>query len=267
MPGPRPVRPRPVVRPAPRPVRSHGDHPCADGAGKPENNTQWSDMKSPAERRRAARSSRRSWLGAGLALAIAGALLAASPSAPAHPGGGPGRCHAPEAPSGPMLGELGSHDPALVAECEGEPWYVLATGHGPFMDGTIPIRQSLDDGRSWRTVGTVFDEKPAWVEEAIPGVDNLWAPAVHFDPRSETYYVYYAASAFGSQRSLIGLATNTTLDPADPEYEWVDHGKVFESFEGDPYNAIDPEIVVSGHGRHAKHHMLFGSWWNGIQDR
>ncbi|WP_051393165.1 RICIN domain-containing protein [Glycomyces arizonensis] len=221
-------------------------------------------MESLIGRRKTGRPPRRSWLGAGLALAIAGALLTATPAASAH-GGHHDHCEAPDAPTGPMLGELGSHDPALVAgECEGDPWYVLATGWGPYNDGAVPIRQSLDEGHSWRTVGSVFDEKPAWIEEAVPGVDNLWAPAVHFDRGSETYYVYYSASTFGSQRSLIGLATNTTLDPADPDYAWVDRGKVFESFEGDPYNAIDPEIIVAGHGRHAEHYMVFGSWWTGI---
>ena len=195
-------------------------------------------------------------LGAVLVFALLGALLGAAPA-----GAGGHRDCEPQAPAGPLLGELGSHDPALVAGCDGEPWYVLATGWGPYNDGTIPIRQSLDDGHSWRTVGSVFDAKPDWVEEAIPGVDNLWAPAVHFDKRSKTYYVYYAASTFGSQRSVIGLATNTTLDPSDPDYEWVDHGSVIESSEGDPYNAIDPEITV---GRHGRHYLTFGSWWNGI---
>ncbi|GAB3651323.1 family 43 glycosylhydrolase [Glycomyces tarimensis] len=201
---------------------------------------------------------RRVWLGGALVLALLGALLGFAPAGAASGRGGD--CE-PEAPTGPMLGELGSHDPALVAACDGEPWYVLATGWGPYNDGTVPIRQSLDDGQSWRTVGSVFDAKPAWVEEAVPGVDNLWAPAVHFDRKSKTYYVYYSASTFGSQRSLIGLATNTTLDPADPDYEWVDQGLVFESFEGDPYNAIDAEIVVD---RKGVHHMIFGSWWTGI---
>ncbi|GAB4003625.1 arabinan endo-1,5-alpha-L-arabinosidase [Glycomyces albus] len=167
----------------------------------------------------------------------------------------------PEAPDGPMLGELGSHDPALVTGCDGEPWYVLATGWEGYAGGAVPIRQSLDEGRSWRTVGSVFDDIPGWVSAEIPGVSNLWAPAVHFDKRSKTYYVYYSASTFGSQRSLIGLATNTTLDPSDPDYEWVDHGKVFESHEGDPYNAIDAEITVAHRG---KHYMTFGSWWSGI---
>ncbi|WP_100444470.1 family 43 glycosylhydrolase [Glycomyces xiaoerkulensis] len=200
---------------------------------------------------------RRPWLSAALALAVIGALLGTAPAATAD-----GRLDCePDAPTGPMLGELGSHDPALVAGCKDEPWYVLATGWGPFNDGTVPIRQSLDRGQSWRTVGSVFDSKPAWVEEAVPGVDNLWAPAVHYDNKSATYYVYYSASTFGSQRSLIGLATNTTLDPADPDYEWVDRGMVFESHEGDPYNAIDAEILAD---RHGAHYMVFGSWWNGI---
>lgn len=161
-----------------------------------------------------------------------------------------------------MLGGLGSRDPALVVGRDGEPRYVLATGHGPFMDGVTPIRRSLAEGRSWRTVGIVSDAEPEWIETAVPGVDVLWAPAVHFDQKSGTYYGYYTASAFGSQRSPTGLATNTTLDPSDPGYERTDRGKVFES-EVHPCNAIDAEIAVHERGRHTEHHMVFGSWWTG----
>ena len=49
----------------------------------------------------------------------------------------------------------------------------------------------------------------------------------------------------GSQRSVIGLATNTTLDPTAPGYHWVDQGEVIGSSpRRTDYNAIDPNIAI-----------------------
>src|SRR5450830_2094061 len=77
------------------------------------------------------------------------------------------------------------------------------------------------------------------------------------------YYLYYAASTFGSNRSVIGLFTNTTLDAAEPGYAWVDRGEVWHSTPGSSnYNAIDPGIVEDAGGTPW---MAFGSFWGGIQ--
>lgn len=193
-------------------------------------------------------------LGALLPLAATAALTAALAPAPAAAAAEP-----PNNPGRPVAGDLRVHDPALLRGGPGEPWYVFGTGDGAYRDGTLQIRSSAD-GYEWRLTGTVWDRKPDWITREIPGVDNLWAPEIHEE--DGTYYLYYAASTFGSNRSLIGLATNTTLDPDDPDYRWVDRGKVFESFPGDPYNAIDPGIVVGADGRHW---MTFGSFWSGIR--
>ncbi|WP_199034164.1 family 43 glycosylhydrolase [Glycomyces salinus] len=175
--------------------------------------------------------------------------------------GEPSQCDAGPTQPSSLSGDLGAHDPALWAGCNGEDWYVFATGDGRFGDGNIPIRRSTDDGRTWQNVGTVWDTKPSWLTQQISGVDNLWAPEIFFDAAQGKYYLYYSASTFGNQRSLIGLATNTTLNPDDPDYQWVDEGEVLQSYEGDPYNAIDPNIVVDGSGTHW---MVYGSWWQGI---
>ncbi|GAA3749689.1 arabinan endo-1,5-alpha-L-arabinosidase [Salinactinospora qingdaonensis] len=158
-----------------------------------------------------------------------------------------------------LYGDLTAHDPALVHGTNGDDWYVFSTGDGNVADGTIQIRSSRT-GRFWRSAGTVFDAKPAWLSQEVPGVSNLWAPEVHYN--DGTYYLYYAASTFGSNRSVIGLATNTTLDPDHPDYHWVDRGMVTESFTSDNYNAIDPGVVEDANGTPW---LAFGSFWSGIR--
>ncbi|MCD0447126.1 family 43 glycosylhydrolase [Glycomyces sp. A-F 0318] len=160
-----------------------------------------------------------------------------------------------------LSGSLGAHDPALWAGCTGEPWFVYATGDGRFGGGTPPIFRSTNGGQTWQNVGTMWNSKPAWTTQQIQGVDNLWAPEIFYDEGQGLYYLYYTASTFGSQRSAIGLATSPTLDPSAPGYGWTDRGAVFQSYEGDAYNAIDPNIIVDEAGRHW---MAFGSWWQGI---
>jgi arabinan endo-1,5-alpha-L-arabinosidase len=91
-------------------------------------------------------------------------------------------------------------------------------------------------------------------------VTNLWAPELFH--HGATWYLYYAASTFGSNNSVIALATNTTLDPHSPNYHWVDKGVVIASHSSDNYNAIDPTIIDDAAGTGW---MAFGSFWGGIQ--
>jgi len=160
----------------------------------------------------------------------------------------------------PVTGDLVVHDPALVAGEHGQPWFVYFTGDGAIGDGNIRIKESTDDGHTWKDIGTVWQTKPAWITEAVPKVDNLWAPEIV--KHDGTYYLYYAASSFGSNRSVIGLATNTTLDPQSADYKWVDRGPVVTSSTSDDYNAIDPAIVQDADGTPW---MAFGSFWSGIR--
>lgn len=163
------------------------------------------------------------------------------------------------APAPPELtGDTFVHDPAFVAGEGGDASFIYSTGNGRIGDGNIQIRRS-DDGAEWVDAGTVWDEKPKWLTEAIPGVDNLWAPELY--EHDGTWYLYYSASTFGKNASLIALATNTTLDPDDPAYAWVDRGVVIES-AGTDYNAIDPGIVEDAEG---DPHLAFGSFWSGIR--
>lgn len=158
----------------------------------------------------------------------------------------------------PLTGDLRTHDPALIRQRYGD-YYVFSTGDPAVAGGTVQIRRSTDQ-RNWKFAGTVFTEIPAWVRTAVPGVENLWAPEII--EKNGTYYLYYSASTFGSNRSVIGLATNRTLNPNDARYAWVDQGQVWSSAPENDYNAIDPGIIQDGNG---VPWMAFGSFWSGIR--
>jgi arabinan endo-1,5-alpha-L-arabinosidase len=161
------------------------------------------------------------------------------------------------------------HDPDLVKD--GKVWYVFSTGlvHRE-QGGTIRITISRDQGRTWKYAGTVWSQIPAWIDEHYAGrtlPDNLWAPqVVHHGNR---WYLYYSASTFGSNDSITALAVNKTLDPSDPDYRWVDKGRVITSQPSTRLsgtktlqaNAIDPGVVTDRAGRSW---LTFGSFWNGI---
>src|SRR5690606_11215787 len=136
---------------------------------------------------------------------------------------------------------------------------VFSTGDPAVAGGSIQIRRS-SDLHDWELAGTVLDAIPDWVRDAVPGVENLWAPDVL--EHDGQYYLYYSASTFGSNRSVIGLASNTTLDPDDADYRWVDRGLVTASFPESDYNAIDPSVLVDDTGRAW---LAFGSFWSGIR--
>src|SRR5205814_2301884 len=96
--------------------------------------------------------------------------------------------------------------------------------------------------------------------QAVPHTQTLWAPDISFF--NGQYYLYYACSTFGSNRSGIGLATNTTLDPSDAAYHWQDCGLVLESRQNDDFNAIDPNRVID---RNRRHWLALGSFWSGLK--
>ena len=158
-----------------------------------------------------------------------------------------------------LSGDLAAHDPDIVVGQNGAPWYVYSTGDESIGDGNIEIRSS-SDGHEWKLIGTVWKKKPAWLTTTVHGVTNLWAPElIH---HGGMWYLYYAASTFGSNSSVIALATNTTLDPHSSSYRWVDRGVVIASQSSDNFNAIDPTIIDDAAGTGW---MAFGSFWGGIQ--
>lgn len=155
-----------------------------------------------------------------------------------------------------VSGDVGSHDPTLARS--GNCYYVFATGGG------INIRRSCAGlNGPWSFVGHIFPNGlPGWIAPAIgtnPG--GLWAPDV--TNVGGTWYAYYAASSFGSQNSVIGLATATNI-----EGPWTDRGLVIRSRNGDNFNAIDPDVHFTYvNGAPTTRWLTYGSFWSGIKAR
>jgi beta-xylosidase len=185
------------------------------------------------------------------------ALLLLVASIGALPGG-----TAVAAPKGLAAGRIAddpiAHDPTIIRQ--GRYYYSFITGDSATRT-YLPMRRSTDL-LHWSDLGPVFTTAPAWVPEQLGTTPpDFWAPDISFF--GGLYHLYYAASSFGTNNSVIGLATNTTLDPASPAYRWVDHGMVVRSSTADNFNAIDPELVLDG----SNAWLAFGSFWDGIKMR
>lgn len=156
----------------------------------------------------------------------------------------------------PLTGMLRRvHDPVLIKD--EDTYYVFCTGAG------IPVRSSVDM-LDWKLEfpPKVFASTPQWVQEAIPNQNDFWAPDISYF--NGKYHLYYSVSTFGSNRSVIGLATNVTLNPRSDDFQWVDEGLVIESQRNYNYNCIDPNLVIDADG---VPWLAFGSFWSGIKMR
>jgi len=153
---------------------------------------------------------------------------------------------------------VGAHDPSMIHAAGGE-WYLFVTG------GTLNVRKS-SNLTTWSNAGNVFASIPGWVATELgQTITDLWAPDISYF--NGQYHVYYAGSVFGSNHSVIGLATNTTLDQTAPGFKWVDQGLIIESNKTgttDDWNAIDPNLTFDAAGNPW---LVFGSFWSGIKLR
>jgi arabinan endo-1,5-alpha-L-arabinosidase len=185
-------------------------------------------------------------------LALGGAI---GPAAAAHGMAGGAR----QAPLAAAPSYVFVHDPSMAKQ--GATYYLFSTGDPPgkIGGGNIQIRTSKDL-RTWTYTGTVFATITAWITDALGPIPNLWAPDISYF--GGLWHLYYAGSSFGSNNSVIALATTPTLDPHSAAYHWSDDGVVFRSSSADDFNAIDPSLVSGPSGTKW---LVFGSFWSGIK--
>jgi arabinan endo-1,5-alpha-L-arabinosidase len=146
----------------------------------------------------------------------------------------------------PVTGDIGIHDPSMVATAEGYALY----GSNNLLDA-----RTSPDRAAWSNAGSAFAGPQDWWSAYSPE-QSPWAPDVHL--ANGTYYMYYAVSSFGSNTSAIGLATSDTGLPGS----FTDHGEVYSTNADSDHNAIDPNLFIDDDGTWW---MAFGSWWTGIK--
>jgi arabinan endo-1,5-alpha-L-arabinosidase len=153
-----------------------------------------------------------------------------------------------------LQGDLKVHDPVMIKQ--GDTYYIFHTGRG------ISVKTSKDM-ITWKDAGSVFGRNslPAWHKDDIPEQNgHLWAPDISFS--NGVYHLYYSVSAWMNFNSGIGYATNTTLNPDDPDYRWVDRGKVIDFRNGgEGVNVIDPNLFIDGD----QWWLLYGSYKAGLR--
>ncbi len=148
----------------------------------------------------------------------------------------------------PDTSAIGIHDPSIVAAGAGDD---LFSTHGLIHEHQSTDLANFSDG------GYALPSLPSWANSYTGGSGDLWAPDV--SSHNGEYWLYFAASTFGSTNSAIGLATSATGQPGS----FIDSGApVYTSASCAGANAIDPASVVDVSGNAW---LVFGSWSSGIQ--
>jgi hypothetical protein len=129
---------------------------------------------------------------------------------------------------GRVTGSTGVHDPSVVKTQSGT--YIIAA------TGDNLVLKTSTDRIAWRAAGVVWPNGAPWTTTYTAGSKTLWAPDISF--HNGQFFLYYAASTFGSQHSGIFLATS----PTGASGSWTHRGLVIESSSAVDFNAIDPNL-------------------------
>ncbi|KIJ49750.1 glycoside hydrolase family 43 protein [Sphaerobolus stellatus SS14] len=170
-----------------------------------------------------------------------------------------------------VTGSTDVHDPSICKDNKGKYW-LFTTSVG------LEIKTS-EDRKNWTLIGTVWaPEQDIWTNNfTLTSDGNIWAPDCHFI--NGEFWLYYAASSFGSQNSGVFLAKSKSGLPGT----WRNEGLVTSTTPSDNYNAIDPNLFIGMVSRHkltskvvdytystsidqrGKWHLTLGSFWTGIK--
>lgn len=157
---------------------------------------------------------------------------------------------------------FGIHDPA-IAKQDGT-YYIYSSS-------PLASFYTSPDLKHWTRAGQIYERLPDWVWEELPNPDHIGAPDIAF--YGGRWILFYQSHIGGTCNAGIGIVSNATLDPSDPDYEWVEHGLVLRSEPLFPnldlicgvddvwYNAIDPHMFLDDDGTPW---LLFGSTLGGL---
>ncbi|HKK46224.1 MAG TPA: family 43 glycosylhydrolase, partial [Balneolaceae bacterium] len=98
-------------------------------------------------------------------------------------------------PAKAQTADIWVHDPVMIKQ--DSTYYIFCTGRG------ITVYSSTDM-KHWKQRKRVFDSPPDWIHDVVPNFRNsYWAPDISF--HNGKYYLYYAVSNFGKNKSAIGV--------------------------------------------------------------